>query len=343
MTRPKKAKRDVLAWVTPDKLTDWRRITLTRGTHPEFIYGSSDPEEFRDSVGKGTRLWVFACQKRRCPMLVARLVVKQCGPRLSSGLRVSEGIRRHYRAFEWIAVGDPKKSEFFAHNDAGAALAATVVERKTGLARLGGRRATWHVSDYQKLRRPTAVARKGERDGCVVSPGTDNLDALATRARRSVFISWKWNDNTRRRGLIREFAHALAQEGVMAWLDLFAIPMSPALRKVQRHQDRLEKLLKYGYRRCNAVVAIGTPNFGTQSPCSRRNWTKREWTGAIAARRQIRRFVYPLDPDLPAMLSDPRFHLEHDSPQAAARALVERLGWAPVLATLPIHVRVGSG
>lgn len=91
--------RDVLAYITPDKITDWKRLTLTRRPRPEYVYGSGDPDKFKEVVGPGTRLWVIACAEGWSPVLVARITVIGAGARMSPKLELSKGLRRHYRAF----------------------------------------------------------------------------------------------------------------------------------------------------------------------------------------------------------------------------------------------------
>jgi hypothetical protein len=175
------------------------------------------------------------------------------------------------------------------------------------------------------------VVTEGRRKSPRRFPGTAPLDELAGSAGRSVFLSWKWRDNARRRRLIREFTRALAEQDVMVWFDLLAFPMSPALEKVREDHDRLEKLLKYGFERCKAVVAVGTRNYGelTTTIPGNRNWTKREWRGTIVPGKRIKRVVYPFDEELPAILEDADHCLVSRSPRRAARELREYLDSLP--------------
>jgi len=199
-----------------------------------------------------------------------------------------------------------------------------VVENASRFTTSGSR---WKHAYYQKLRRPTVVAERGRKDVSIRSPGPKHLKDLARLAERSVFISWKWNDNARRRRVIREFTRALSEEKVMVWLDLLAFSMSPALSKVRENNDQLEKHLKYGYERCKAVVAIGTQHYGelTAEIPNNKNWTKREWKGTIVPGKRIKKVVYPFDAELPTILDDADHCLARRSPRRAAKELREYL------------------
>ena len=104
--------------------------------------------------------------------------------------------------------------------------------------------------------------------------------------------------------------------------------MSPALTKVRESNDHLEKLLKYAYERCEAVVAIGTQHYGELTPeiPNNRNWAKREWKGTIVPGTRIKKVVYPFDPELPTILDDADHCLARRGPSHAAKELREYLG-----------------
>ena len=118
-------------------------------------------------------------------------------------------------------------------------------------------------------------------------------------------------------------AYALAGSGFMPWVDLLALPRSKALRKVQEDEEKLESLLRYGYRRCFGVIGVETVNYGTQSEGSDENWTLREWQGAFARDREaLARIAYrPEGATSRGVMSCPDLKLSSTDPRMAAREL----------------------
>ena len=51
----------------------------------------------------------------------------------------------------------------------------------------------------------------------------------------------------------------------------------------QDEEDRkVRRLLKYGYERSVALLALGTPNYGRPTKPDGENWTLREWSGDVS-------------------------------------------------------------
>jgi hypothetical protein len=279
----------VVCYVQRNRVTDWKRLVITHD-EPAFLYGSNDERVFAKQLAGGGTLWVISSIPERPPELVALLSVKTVArrddPRLAA-LGVSKRLLRHFAEFKWIAVGGDD-SEFFGHNTAGSALLRTVFESTSGdpwvLSR-GARK--WRGQYGMKLQRPTKVSTAGL--GCQEN-GVAALRELAATSKRSVFISWKWCDNPKQ--LVRSLAYALAENGFMPWLDLLTLPRARALKKVQADEEKLESLLRYGYRRCFGVIGVETANYGTQSDGSDKNWTLREWEGKLAREGGVARIVY---------------------------------------------------
>jgi hypothetical protein len=279
----------VLCYVQRNRITDWKRLVITH-EEPAFLYGSNDDRVFvKHLVGGGT-LWVVSSIPTRPPELVARLsvntVAKRNDPKLEA-LGVSKRLVRHFAEFKWIAVGG-HDSEFFGHNVAGNALLETTFESTSGepwVLSAGVRE--WRGEYGMKLQRPTKVSNKSLSSQ---ENGIAALRELAATSTGSVFLSWKWRDNSKQ--LVRSLAYALAEGGFMPWLDLLALPRAKALRKVQEDEQKLESLLRYGYGRCFGVIGVETDNYGTQSEGSDENWTLREWEGAFARDRTLARIAY---------------------------------------------------
>ena len=310
----------VVCYVQRKRVTDWKRLVITHD-EPVFVYGSRDDFVFPKQLKDGGTLWVISSQPDRPPALTARLSVKVVLPRQDPALGdfgVSQRFLRHFSEFKWIAVGD-EQSEFFGYNDAGSALLNTTFESPSGELRLLDRHAeNWQTEFGSKLQRPAKVSAVGLRG----PTGIAALQQLAATKARSVFISYKWRDNTKR--MIRELAYALARQGFMPWLDQLALPKSKALGLVEKDEEKLEKLLCYGYRQCFAVLGIESPNYGVMSEGSDKNWTLREWEGALAPQKSLTKVVYnPKGAKARGILADAHKRLAGQSPDSAAQELKE--------------------
>jgi hypothetical protein len=276
-------------------LLRWKRIVLIPDK-PAFLYGSSDDTVFARRVGSGTTLWIVSPgpDKRR-PVLVAtmevdRLAEIKCG-KAHPDLGVRPEILNRFvqEGYRWIASGPEKAGAYYGYNEAGEALRKTTF----GLGKpwtLSQRGDVWINGFYRCFQGPRAVAAKSLVAG--VGSGIKPLQSLAGTAQHSVFISYKWGDGVKRK--VRAFTLALAKNGFMPWLDTFAFPRAGYSREFKRDPDRLEKLLRYGYKRCKAVIAIGTPHYGEMTPKKgNKNWTEREWSGELWVHKRPHRILYP--------------------------------------------------
>ena len=309
----------VLSYVQRNRITDWKRLVITH-EEPAFVYGSNDERVFAKHLAGGGTLWVISSILTRPPELVARLSVKTVAERNDPKLQalgVSKRFARHFAEFKWLAVGG-HDSEFFGHNVAGNALLQTTFESTHGEPWVisEGARA-WRGEYAMRLQRPTRVSHKslGSQENGIAA-----LEALAATRTHSVFISWKWCDNSKQ--FVRSLAYALAESGLMPWLDLLALPRAKALSKVQEDGQKLENLLRYGYRRCFGVIGVETVNYGTQSEGSDKNWTLREWEGVFALDRALARIAYrPKGATSCGVMSCPDLRLSSTDPRMAAREL----------------------
>lgn len=268
---------NVVAYVRRSKVTDWKRLMDPGSGEPfPFVYGSRDPHVFAEHVQKGSVLWVMgATPDGRPPSLVAKLHVigradDPCGETYEVPPSVLRAFRKH---FKYLAVGDSESSRFYGYNNASQALLSLVLKWVHEPRTLSGEppcpqgSCTWKSSYATPLNSPAVV---------VSDPKP--LQDLHRKAAHSVFISWKRHDNWKRRRSVRELAYAMADKELFAWLDVFAFPPSIALRaKVDPNAELLKRLLRYGYDRCNALLALETKGYG--SPGISGNWTETEWTG----------------------------------------------------------------
>ena len=273
----------VVAYVRRSKITDWKRLMDPRTDQPfPFIYGSRDSNVFAKYVKKGAVLWVFSSTlDGRPPSLVAKLhVIGRADDPGGESYGVPPGVLRAFRKvrdgrrlFKYIAVGDPKQSRFYGYNNACSALLSLTLSWGQTKRTLSGEApcpqgsCTWHSSYATPLNRPALV---------VSDPKP--LEDLDRAAAHSIFISWKRWDNRKRRDGVRALVYALADQGLFAWLDVFAFPPSIARSEIlDKDRDLISRLLRYGYERCKGLLALETTNYGM--PGIFENWTEMEWTG----------------------------------------------------------------
>jgi hypothetical protein len=273
----------VVAYVQRARITDWKRLMDPGEDQPfPFIYGSRDGNVFAEYVKQGTVLWVFsATPDGRPPSLVAKLhVIGRADDPDGESYGVPPGVLRAFRKeingrrlFDYIAVGHPTLSRFYGYNNASKALLSLTLKWVHTPRTLSGEApcpqgtCTWQSSFAAPFNRPALV---------VSDPKP--LEDLAHAASCSIFISWKRRDNWKRRKGVRELVYALADQGLFAWLDVFAFPPSIALsQKVDPDAELINRLLRYGYQRCNGLLALETSNYG--APGILGNWTEMEWMG----------------------------------------------------------------
>jgi len=271
------SKSDVVCYVQRKRITDWKRRVFQEKS-PLFIYGSNDDRVF-SKLKKHDSLWVISSIPGRPPELVAHFIIDAVGPFGDPKIKIPAERLRPFREFKWIAKGT-KKSEFFGHNDASRALLNTVFSSASGKPRkLSDHIEEWQSDFGQKLRRPTLIYQEGKIYKNKPSPGNSLFEALAGTKNYSIFISYKWKDNTKY--LSRSLAYALANEGFMPWLDQLALPRAKATAKINRDEQILEKLLKYGFKKSKAVFGINSMKYGVKTTGSHSNWTEREWNNEL--------------------------------------------------------------
>ena len=314
-------KYQALAYVQRKRITDWKRLVLT-GDSLEFLYGSNDDQVFSE-LPDGSVLWIIASLPDQPPELVAKLEVEKIRERDSPDLGIDNRLLWHFREFGWIAKAT-SNSVFFGHNNAGDALVRTLFDRPSG--------DPWSFSSISPVWLPKfgmSLHRPKRIHSVHGSPGTKKeevflnpIEELAEKSSHSVFISWKWMDNTSEKPL--KLAELLANRGFMVWLDLLALPKSRALKKVQSDHKKLEKLLKYGYEQCKYILAINSENYGSKTSTSEKNWTLREWNGEIAKNTKLIRFCLTgIEPGNREILSSTDFIINDREPEAMVNTFTE--------------------
>jgi hypothetical protein len=320
--------RHIVSYVQRKRITDWKRIVFSEA-EPFFVYGSNDDRVFEPYLSSGGTLWVFSSIPKHAPELVARLDVRQVVKRTEAMASLSPSIIHRFREFRWIALAR-RSSKFFGYNDAARALQTLKFERASGedwsLPHTNKRWESRHGSYF--FRRPQLVAAPTV-DGATAPGGVPRpLAELEAQAARTVFISWKWQDTPR--AVVRNFAHELAAREHMPWLDQLALPPARAHRKLREDPTILERLLKYGYGQATALVGLETPQYGTKTPGSRRNWTLREWTGAISEKPPANRIAVAIGgTGRSRLLADADHRVVAENPKQAARAVCAYLENAP--------------
>lgn len=313
---------------------------MGRTDRPVFLYASNDERVFLHDVVPCCTLWVISIPHDGWPPeLTARIkvaergaVASERGERLRGrihGLRAAGELNADpaliaYFHEDIIALGDPDQSEFFGHNNAERAMLDLAIIREKRLERLRDLGDRWRPAYGEKFRRPVRVADEGvERDG-VVSTGARPLDALASAAARTVFISYKWRDvqTLGKQRFVLALAREIARAGMMVWLDKLALPgYAPKGEHDEDEEDRkVRRLLKYGYERSVALLALGTPNYGRPTKPGGENWTLREWRGEVSPGTRLKRIVLPVSRTLPPCLGGyDRLEAGSDPVRAAAQ------------------------
>jgi hypothetical protein len=286
---------EVLAYVQRKRITDWKRLVLARdskqsGQYPTFLYGSNDDRVF-SKMPQGSVLWIVSSLPAHPPTLVAKLNIDKVRHRTCPGLGLSKRLLWHFREFKWIAKGT-SDSEFFGHNNAGPALIETVFEssRRGEWTLCESRDRTWKPKFGLRLQRPTEIAPWKQQSRSAAQRQLSPLEKIAASSERSIFVSWKWRDHSKKIPLC--LAYELANRGHMVWLDHLALPDSRALRKVQKDKDVLERLLRYGYRRCSHLLILDSEHYGEKSSGSAVNWTLRELQGTSLGKPEIRKLCF---------------------------------------------------
>ena len=312
----------IITYVKTSKVTDWKRLALRFGKdrEPAIIYRSDDDRTFATYAKKGAVLWIIESHGSAPPSLVARFqVIGQLHAKLDINVLEKTGNSEvpsdmllafeYGRKLRWYAVGDPECSRFFGYNNVSDALLKTHLE---------GKPAPWYGFDKwlpkfgQSLERPRRI-----------KSGKDELEKIAKNlTERSVFLSWKHCDFTKRHHEIRSIVNALVDEGIDCWWDQLALPRSRSLARLTKHQILLKNLLDYGLDKSKVLLALGSQHWG--GPSSRdpsHNWTLGEWD-----RSQIQ-FAYEID-GLPkdGWPSNPVATFQKDVPQTSVvRHIADKL------------------
>ncbi|MFZ5910795.1 MAG: hypothetical protein ACOYYU_12340 [Chloroflexota bacterium] len=271
--------KQVVCYVQRKLIADWKRKVITHFERA-FVYGSRDRRVFA-KLEKGDVLWIVSPVQGRPPELVARLEIEGVAPLGCGSLPIAESLELKFSAFDYLALGGPA-SVFFGHNNAGPALMQTTFVNPTSRLqwRLSDRSADWKPEYGSRFIRPFEVA--------LPESGISHFDLLAQSP--PVFLSWKQRDHEP--GDILSLAYALADQGLMPWLDLLALPASKSLKVAQKRSQELTRLLEYGYQHSEALLVVESEHYGEKSDESDENWTQREWDGTFSETIPLERFIY---------------------------------------------------
>lgn len=239
----------LVALLTWNRLVPWKVLSLPRRVTDDFVplaYGSKSTV-FRGRARKGSTLWVVTRpipERLHPPSLVAKVAVE--------GLYTIKDLPAHYRTrgieslmkkWTWVAISNPKQSEFYELNDARLAL------------------QTLQIKSFSVMRSFPGGAKNVQ-------------DAFAscrkqTRA-RTVFLSYTHAESAR---FALALAGGLREEGFSPWLDSLTLPRYEMSREPGPTPERLSMLIRIGLHRSRLAIVVGTSNYGS-TPWTRR---EREW------------------------------------------------------------------
>ncbi len=320
-----------MAYVRRGLITTWKGLTLkfpVKGK-PAFLYWSDAPCYFAKHARPGAILWVISAHPPDPPSLVARLEITR---RVDEDIGCREfpaRLWKHFTGHRTVVQGHPKRSEFFAQNDASKALMEL---------RFAGRRRPWSLKDMAKGRGArsgrwrSAFGSRFQRPRLVAtarneaSLSAQALEELAKSARsRAVFISWKHPDHKRvGRARIRSLAGELVRQGYSVWWDQLVLPGPEGQEELFRNPPLMRRLLRSALRQSRALIAVCSPRYGTKTAASPENWTRNEWNRRYvnpARRRKLRRFVYPIAGPCFCLTGSGSSRLKSGDPDAAAKSL----------------------
>jgi len=306
-------KRQVVCYVKRDLISDWKRKVITHYQRA-FVYGSRDNRIF-SKLNKGDVLWIVSPMPGRPPELVARLNVETVGQVGCGSLPIGEDLESRFAQWDHLAIGG-NGSVFFGHKIANLAMMQTRFINPTS-------RKEWSFSDKSK----TWDSRFGSwfvRPYEIVVPesGATLFEHLSES--KQVFISWKQFDIEP--NFILSLAYALANQGIMAWLDLLTLPDSISLKIAQKRSTELVGLLRYGYERCDAILVVESEHYMEKSKDSQENWTELEWNGSIASHIPLQQYIFhPKGTPPCAKIPATQSRLVSRSPEKAALELKELL------------------
>jgi hypothetical protein len=267
----------LLCYIRRDWLTSWKLDSLKRGTrnNPVLAYGSNDPN-FARFAKRGNVLWVVGAHRDGPPSLEAKIEIS--------------GVLDKDKEWACEVRGSLGGSAFFGLNDASGELMQLVFRNNTSTWSLRDNYLAkkWRYSFGRSLQTPRRLAPPGDRINRRRSPGAAPLERLALRAmNRSVFISWKHDDNKGdRRRFIKALTVELAKRGFAVWWDKTAMTNVGVINEYSagEREEMLGRLLRQGLARTTAVLALWTERYGIPT-AGGSNWTRDEWHGRQGAAR----------------------------------------------------------
>jgi len=304
----------LLCYIRRDRLTSWKLDSLDRGTrnHPVLAYGS-DHTIFAKYAHPGNVIWVVGAYADGPPTLEAKIEIAR-------EINTS-------KEYECEVSGTVGGSAFFGLNDASRPMMQLVFKSETSIWSLRDKYSTTHWQrvfgrDFQSPRR---LADAGDRINGHRSLGAAPLEELeAISRRRSVFISWKHDDNKHRLRFMRALSIELAKRQFAVWWDKTALTNVDAIDEYrkQRKNELMNRLLHQGLSKSTVILALWTNNYGRRTNGNTPNWTRNEWH----AKGQRSRFAITSDDiEFKREMCEPDevFRMPHD-PQPADAARLAR-------------------
>src|SRR6266404_4100868 len=211
----------LLCYIRRDRLTSWKLDSLDRGTrnNPVLAYGSDDPM-FANYAQPGNVIWVVGAYADGPPTLEAKIEIA--------------GQIKRKKEYECEIKGTVGGSTFFGLNDASRPMMQLVFKSQTAIWSLRDKYSTrhWQKAFGRDFQSPRRLANPGDRVDRHRSPGAAPLEELEEIVRsRSVFISWKHQDNQHRLRFLRALSIELAKRQFAVWWDQMALTNVEAIHE----------------------------------------------------------------------------------------------------------------
>ena len=258
----------LLCYIRRDRLTSWKLDSLDRGTRntPVLAYGSDDPM-FANYAQPGNVIWVVGAYADGPPTLEAKIEIA--------------GQIKRKKEYACEIKGTVGGSTFFGLNDASRPMMQLVFKSQTAIWSLRDKYSTthWQRAFGRDFQSPRRLANAGDRVNGHRSPGAAPLEELEEFVRsRSVFISWKHQDNQHRPRFLRALSIELAKRQFAVWWDQMALTNVEAIHEHRsRKNELMNRLLHQGLAKSTAILALWTKNYGLATDSDLPNWTRNEW------------------------------------------------------------------
>jgi len=260
----------LLCYVRRDRLTSWKLDSLDRGSknNPVLAYGSDHPM-FARFAQAGNVIWVVGAYVDGPPTLEAKIEIAG---------QINRG--KEYCCEVRSTVGG---GAFFGLNDASRPMMQLAFKSETAIWSLRDKYSTtrWQRVFGRDFQGPRRLATAGDWVNGGRARGAAPLEDLERIVRsRSVFISWKHNDNQHRIPFLKALSIELAKRQFAVWWDRMALTNIEAIEdKELKHtkNDLMDRLLQQGIGKSAVILALWTKHYGLATDATALNWTRNEW------------------------------------------------------------------